>query len=67
MKSSFSAATNCVDVAFVNDQAVVTDTKDNGEGPALTFTADEWVSFINGAKDNQFDALNDKASVNAGV
>jgi hypothetical protein len=37
------------------DQAVaVRDSKDPA-GPVLTFTSAEWVAFVNGAKDGQFE------------
>jgi Domain of unknown function (DUF397). len=56
-KSSRSnAQSNCVEVAFLMDDAVaVRDTKDQGHGPVLVFTRDEWVAFIGGAKDSEFD------------
>lgn len=47
---------NCVEVAK-NDpvKIMVRDTKDNGNGPVLTFTPDEWEAFIGGVKDGEFD------------
>jgi len=46
---------NCVEVMKNPDQVLVRDTKDNGSGPILTFTRDEWIAFIDGAKDGEFD------------
>jgi hypothetical protein len=31
------------------------DTKDNGTGPVLTFTPQEWRAFIGGVRDGEFD------------
>jgi hypothetical protein len=41
-------------VAFVDGQVGVRDSKDR-QGPMLVFTANEWVSFIEGARDGEFD------------
>ena len=46
---------NCVEVAKSFDEVKVRDTKDNGDGPILTFTRAEWLAFIDGAKDGEFD------------
>jgi hypothetical protein len=56
-KSSRSSSQgNCVEVADNLDGIVaVRDTKDNGNGPILTFTPSEWAAFITGAKDGEFD------------
>ena len=56
-KSSRSSSSgNCVEVADNLDGIVaVRDTKDNGNGPILTFTPDVWKAFIAGAKDGEFD------------
>lgn len=56
-KSSRSSSSgNCVEVADNLDGIVaVRDTKDNGNGPILTFTPSEWKAFIAGAKDGEFD------------
>jgi len=54
-KSSYSGPNgNCVEVAGVEDSVIVRDSKDR-EGPALTFTVDEWKAFMSGAKDGEFD------------
>jgi Domain of unknown function (DUF397) len=45
-KSSLSAANGCVEVAFVDGQVAVRDSKDKS-GPVLMFTGSEWGSFLN--------------------
>lgn len=53
--SSFSNSGNCVAVARLTDGAVkVRDTKDISQS-ALTFTRDEWVAFVKGVRNNEFD------------
>ena len=45
----------CVEVADLSDGGrAVRDSKDK-DGPVLRFTAREWVAFIGGAKDGEFD------------
>jgi hypothetical protein len=58
-KSSFSNFNgNCVEIGLLMpDRVGVRDTKDNGNGPVLIFTAAEWDAFIAGAKEGQFDQL----------
>lgn len=47
---------NCVEVAFLdNGRVAVRDSKDNGRGPVMVFTRDEWGAFIEGAKGGEFD------------
>ena len=47
---------NCVEIADLPDGGrAVRDSKDNGTGPVLVFTAAEWSAFIGGAKDGEFD------------
>jgi hypothetical protein len=55
-KSSFSFANgDCVEVASLPDGGVgVRDSKDTA-GPVLRFTASEWVAFIAGARNGEFD------------
>jgi hypothetical protein len=53
-KSSFSASTNCVEVAFVGDAIAVRDSK-HPDGPALIYTRAEWDAFIGGVKDGEFE------------
>jgi Domain of unknown function (DUF397) len=45
---------NCVEVAVVDDQVLVRDSKDP-DGPTLAFTPSEWRAFIDGVKDSEFD------------
>jgi Domain of unknown function (DUF397) len=56
-KSSRSNSDNiCVEIADLpNGGWAVRDSKDNGTGPVLVFTAAEWSAFIQGAKDGEFD------------
>lgn len=55
-KSSYSddQGYNCVEVAVLDDQIVVRDSKDP-DGPTLAFTPGEWRAFIDGVKDSEFD------------
>ena len=52
--STFSANVNCVELATVDSRIVVRDSKDR-QGPRLTFTAAEWLAFVQGVKAGQFD------------
>jgi hypothetical protein len=45
---------NCVEVAFVDRAVALRDSKDP-TGPALLFTPQEWLAFVGGAKDGEFD------------
>ncbi|MEV4093380.1 DUF397 domain-containing protein [Streptosporangium saharense] len=47
---------NCVEVAHLNDLIAIRDSK-NITGPALTFTASEWTTFIEGVKNGTFDTV----------
>lgn len=55
-KSSRSnGQSNCVEVAFLGDGRVaVRDSKDQGDGYALVFTAGEWRAFSAGVEDGEF-------------
>jgi hypothetical protein len=44
----------CVEVARIDQAVAVRDSKDPA-GPVLTFTSAEWVAFISGAKDGEFE------------
>jgi hypothetical protein len=47
---------SCVEVMRRSDGGVlVRDTKDHGEGPVLSFTRDEWLAFLGGASNGEFD------------
>jgi hypothetical protein len=53
-KSSRSHDNGCVEVAFVEDQVALRDSK-NPNGPVLVFTAREWAAFLSGVRDGEFD------------
>ena len=55
-KSSRSnGQSNCVEVAFLEDGGVaMRDSKQQGKGPALVFTAGEWDAFAGGMEDGEF-------------
>jgi uncharacterized protein DUF397 len=53
-KSSLSNANGCVEVAFVQGQVAVRDSKQRG-GPVLVFTAHEWAAFLSGVRAGEFD------------
>jgi hypothetical protein len=54
-KSSFSPHSfGCVEVATRDHGVAVRDSKDP-DGPVLRFDLLEWVSFLQGARDGQFD------------
>lgn len=56
-KKSIKSGSNggsCVEVRSHDDMIQVRDTKDRN-GSILTFTADEWSAFVEGAKDGEFD------------
>ena len=52
--STYSQGNGCVEVAFVEGQVGVRDSKDR-QGPMLVFTAHEWEAFIGGARDGEFE------------
>jgi hypothetical protein len=59
--SSYSSGGNCVEVAFDqrpaslhNPHVFVRDSKDP-RGPVLVLTAQEWVAFLAGVRDGEFD------------
>lgn len=53
-KSTHSAMNGCVEVAFIDGQVAVRDSKDP-DGPALRFNTDEWRAFIRGVRGGEFD------------
>jgi hypothetical protein len=57
-KSSHSVNNGCVEVAFVDGQVGVRDSKDR-QGPVLVFTANEWEAFLAGVSEGQFDLVPD--------
>lgn len=53
-KASGCADKSCVEVAITGDTIGLRDSKDNGTGPVLAFTADEWSAFLAGAQQGEF-------------
>ncbi|HKF00124.1 MAG TPA: DUF397 domain-containing protein [Actinomycetes bacterium] len=53
-KSSRSGLNGCVEVAYVDDQVAVRDSKDR-HGPVLVFTHAEWEAFLSGVREGEFD------------
>jgi hypothetical protein len=54
-KSSLSTTNGCVEVALVGDRIAVRDSKQEGCGPVLEFTAAEWAAFLGGVRGGEFD------------
>ena len=54
-KSTFSTTNGCVEVAVVGDRIAVRDSKQQGRGPVLEFTAAEWDAFLGGVRGGEFD------------
>jgi hypothetical protein len=53
-KSTMSRGGACVEVAFINDQVAVRDSK-NPKGAVLMFPVAEWEAFISSARNGEFD------------
>ena len=54
-KSTLSTTNGCVEVAVVGDRIAVRDSKQQGLGPVLEFTAPEWAAFLGGVRGGEFD------------
>jgi hypothetical protein len=52
-KSSRCGTSTCVEVAKVEDQYLIRDSK-NPEAPALSFTSAEWDAFVEGVAAGEF-------------
>ena len=52
-KSSFTRRRLCVGVSIKKDKVMVTNT--TRKQPIVEFTHEEWIAFINGVKNNEFD------------
>jgi hypothetical protein len=52
-KSTRSGSSGCVEVAFVDGQVAVRDSK-NRRGGLLVFTPLEWEAFLGGVRDGEF-------------
>jgi Domain of unknown function (DUF397) len=53
-KSTQSSTDSCVEVAFVDAQVAVRDSK-HRDGAILLFTPNEWEAFIGGVRHGEFD------------
>jgi Domain of unknown function (DUF397) len=53
-KSTHSGVNGCVEVAFVDQDVAVRDSKDLSLSP-LVFTRHEWDVFLRGVRDGEFD------------
>lgn len=52
-KSTASSASSCVEVAFADELVLVRNSRDP-LGPALSFSRQEWVAFLQGASNGEF-------------
>ena len=53
-KSTASAASDCVEVAFTGEAVFVRHSRDPS-GPALAFSKPEWTAFLAGVRNGEFD------------
>jgi Domain of unknown function (DUF397) len=53
-KSSFSGASGCIEVAFVQGNVAIRDSK-NQQGPVLVFSPNEWTAFLSGVRGGEFE------------
>ena len=54
-RSSYCANNSCVEVAILDNLVAVRDSKDP-DGSILLFTQEEWTSFLNSARNGEFEA-----------
>lgn len=54
-KSPVSESGGCVEARLVGGHVQVRDTKDQGDGPVLTFNEREWLAFLAGVELGAFD------------
>lgn len=52
-KSSLSAREDCVEVALVDSQVALRDSK-SPDGPVLLFSHSEWRAFVGGVRNGEF-------------
>jgi hypothetical protein len=52
-KSSLSAISDCVEVALVDNQVALRDSK-SPDGPVLFFSPSEWHAFVGGVRNGEF-------------
>jgi Domain of unknown function (DUF397) len=57
-KSSYCGNSTCVEVALLDTQVAVRDSKYE-QGPVLLFSKVEWAAFLDGAKRGQFSSILD--------
>jgi Holliday junction resolvasome RuvABC endonuclease subunit len=55
-KSTHSVTNGCLEVAVIDGQVAVRDSKNRG-GPILMFTPVEWKAFVTGVADGEFDHI----------
>jgi hypothetical protein len=58
-KSSQSNANGCVEVAVVDAEVAIRDSKDP-DGPVLVFASHEWEAFLRAARGGQFELTTDR-------
>ena len=56
-KSSHSGSGGCVEVAPTPDGGIAIRDSKHPKGPALTFSAQEWQAFMDGARNGEFDHM----------
>jgi len=61
-KSTLSTTNGCVEVAFLGDRIALRDSKQQGSGPVLEFTAVEWAAFLGGVRGGEFDLSRSRGS-----
>ena len=54
LRSSFCGDSSCVEIALIDGGVAVRDNK-LADSPVLEFTRTEWVSFVSGIKNGEFD------------
>jgi hypothetical protein len=59
-RSTYCANNSCVEVALLDNQIAVRDSKDQN-GPVLRFTPTEWSAFLDGAREGEFDGNVDRS------
>ena len=64
-KSTWSGHDGCVEVALVEGQVAVRNSKDRG-GPVLWFTTQEWTVFLSSARADRSDVRQEQALAESG-
>jgi hypothetical protein len=60
LRSSYCEHNSCVEVAFLDDQIAVRDSK-NHDGAVLHFTPTEWSAFLDRARGGEFEPAHRRA------